>query len=171
MYEARKVTNLLLSRFDAQENELTNMKIQKLLYFIQGWSTLRYKNGLIRNHFEAWSHGPVIPSLYESLKSYGNRPVLSLLSHMDYSSGAESIIGYDNILEAHKLFCLSIAGKYCKKSASKLRRLSHELDGPWDRTLRECDAGVLQSRRIPYALIKAHFSSKIGENITLGQLQ
>jgi uncharacterized phage-associated protein len=55
MYEARKICNFLLANFDAVEFDLTNLRINKLLFFIQAGAL---PEGLIRNHFEAWQYGP-----------------------------------------------------------------------------------------------------------------
>src|SRR5580698_7043427 len=57
MYEARKNCNYLLTRYDAETYDLTNLRLNKLLYFIHGWSLASRTRGLVRNHFEAWKLG------------------------------------------------------------------------------------------------------------------
>jgi uncharacterized phage-associated protein len=52
MYEARKVCNYLLARYDAQRLDLTNLRLNKLLFFIHAASLSTRNDGLIRNHFE-----------------------------------------------------------------------------------------------------------------------
>lgn len=50
----------------------SNMKLQKLLYFIQG-CYMRNNNGreLFEDDFQAWVSGPVIPSVYGMFRFYG----------------------------------------------------------------------------------------------------
>jgi hypothetical protein len=40
-YEARKLSNLILSEFDADQYELTNLRLNKLLFLIHGWARAR----------------------------------------------------------------------------------------------------------------------------------
>ena len=54
-------------------NDLTPMKIQKLMYFAQFFYLKNFEDGvLIDDNFVRWRFGPVIPSLYYQLRSYGS---------------------------------------------------------------------------------------------------
>jgi len=53
MYEARKICNLLLARYDAQRFELSNLRLNKLLYFIHAEALAHGGAGLVRNHSSA----------------------------------------------------------------------------------------------------------------------
>jgi uncharacterized phage-associated protein len=55
---------------------LTNLKLQKLLYYAQAWF-LVLQNGrpIFSEDFEAWVHGPVLVSQYNRFKSYEWRPI------------------------------------------------------------------------------------------------
>ncbi len=67
-------------------SDLTNKKIQKLLYYAQAWNLVFYEEKLFRDNFEAWIHGPAIPSLYRKLKVYGFNPITEVI---DDSKGNE----------------------------------------------------------------------------------
>ena len=57
-------------------NDLTPMKIQKLMYFAQFFYLKNFEDGaLIDDNFVRWRFGPVIPSLYYQLRNYGSNPV------------------------------------------------------------------------------------------------
>ncbi|MBN1391889.1 MAG: DUF4065 domain-containing protein [Sedimentisphaerales bacterium] len=47
---------------------ITNLKLQKLLYYAQGWYLAHKGECLFDDKFEAWVHGPVIPSIYRRYK-------------------------------------------------------------------------------------------------------
>ncbi|MEA4863719.1 MAG: DUF4065 domain-containing protein [Victivallaceae bacterium] len=49
---------------------ISNMKLQKLLYFAQGHALAILGHPLFDEDFEAWPHGPVIPSIYQRYKQY-----------------------------------------------------------------------------------------------------
>lgn len=53
------------------EGDLTNLKLQKLLYYIQTLYLKRYNTFLFDDVIEAWSYGPVIPSVYHKYKKFG----------------------------------------------------------------------------------------------------
>jgi uncharacterized phage-associated protein len=56
-------------------NTLTPLQLLKLVYIAHGWSFPLRNQGLIDESVEAWQYGPVIPSLYHSLKRFRASPV------------------------------------------------------------------------------------------------
>lgn len=55
--------------------ELTNLRLQKLLYFIQFFFFLKYDSPCFSNRMEAWDLGPVIPDAYHYYKKYGAKDI------------------------------------------------------------------------------------------------
>ena len=55
---------------------LSNLKLQKMLYYAQAWHLALYGIPLFDDDFEAWIHGPVIPSLYAQYQQFGWQPIL-----------------------------------------------------------------------------------------------
>ena len=55
---------------------VTNLKLQKLLYYAQAWHlAINNNEPLFSEDFEAWVHGPVIPSIFRTYKSYKWSPI------------------------------------------------------------------------------------------------
>lgn len=50
---------------------MTHKKLQKLCYYAQAWCYALKDKRLIRSDFQAWTHGPVSPALYEKFKNFG----------------------------------------------------------------------------------------------------
>ena len=48
---------------------ISNLKLQKLLYYAQGFHLALYDQPLFPEAIEAWTHGPVVPDLYRHYKS------------------------------------------------------------------------------------------------------
>ena len=47
----------------AQEADcLTNLRLQKLLYYVQGWSLGERGRPMFREEIQAWRYGPVVPA-------------------------------------------------------------------------------------------------------------
>lgn len=55
---------------------LTNLKLQKLLYYAQAWYIVLYGRKLFEEEFEAWVHGPVIRALYGFYKDFSYSPII-----------------------------------------------------------------------------------------------
>ena len=62
--------------FKAQDDEpnggdrMTNLKLQKLLYYQQGYHLAFFGTPLFDDEIEAWMYGPVVPSVYNVYSKY-----------------------------------------------------------------------------------------------------
>jgi uncharacterized phage-associated protein len=127
-YTAGQIANWFLAynrQFEAtcDAELLSNMKLQKLLYYAQGSFLALEGYPLFSDDIIAWEHGPVVPSVYHRFKHTGANGI-------DISE--EGVIIPDltddetSILE--KVF--EVFGKY---SAWELRNMTHE-ETPWKET-------------------------------------
>ncbi|MGM1052479.1 MAG: Panacea domain-containing protein [Pseudomonadota bacterium] len=134
-YSAQAVANAFIER--AQKGEIRNltpMKLQKLLFYVQSWY-LRDHDGtpLMDDHFARWTYGPVIPSLYHDLKSYGARPITSKISTALRKDGDFKIVTpsmMDDDEEAQQYIDLVIE-TYGELSGPRLSWLTHEPGTAW----------------------------------------
>jgi hypothetical protein len=58
-----------------EQGSMTNLRLNKILYFAQIISLLENGRPLFLDDFEAWDLGPVIPSVYRKYKAYENTPI------------------------------------------------------------------------------------------------
>jgi uncharacterized phage-associated protein len=73
---ARDVARYFLAIQDEEAGELiTNLKLQKLVYYGQGFHLAVYGRPLFDARIKAWAHGPVVPSLWHDYKHYGSSPI------------------------------------------------------------------------------------------------
>lgn len=79
-FNALDIANWFIAR--AQQDDafgvgdlITNLKLQKLLYYAQGAYLALKKEPLFKEELEAWKHGPVIKKVYDEFKSYGANPI------------------------------------------------------------------------------------------------
>jgi uncharacterized phage-associated protein len=165
MYEARKVCNFLIARYGERSFDLTNLRLNKLLYFIHGWGLTSRPEGLVRNHFLAWQHGPVIKPVYDAFKNFGDKPVTRPAQFLDYATGTTRTIEHDDITVADAKTICHVFENYATYTTSELRNLSHEAGGPWDVVYRACLNDKRMSPRIPNDLIRQHFLHKAGGQI------
>jgi uncharacterized phage-associated protein len=61
--------NWFIEQNRIDQSELTHLKIQKMLYFVQGWHLAYYDIPLFVDPIEAWKYGPVVTSVYYAISS------------------------------------------------------------------------------------------------------
>lgn len=71
-----KVSDYFIKKSLEYGDLITNLKLQKLLYYTQGWYLAFYDEPLFEEDFEAWVYGPVLVSQYQRFKDYGSGPIL-----------------------------------------------------------------------------------------------
>jgi uncharacterized phage-associated protein len=69
------VADYILRAANEAGEPVTNLKLQKLVYYCQAWSLALREKPLFDEKIKAWVHGPVIPQLYHRFKSAGNQPI------------------------------------------------------------------------------------------------
>ena len=94
---------------------LSNLKLQKLVYYAQGFHLAIHGKQQFPQAIEAWEHGPVVPWLYRQLRQHGAEPVPRPENGIDSSKyPAEVRELLDDVW--------SVYGQY---SAANLRPITH----------------------------------------------
>jgi len=74
-YAASDIAKFILSMANPEENDFSNLKLQKLCYYVQGLCTSMRGSPLFKERIAAWDHGPVVESLYHQYKGYKADPI------------------------------------------------------------------------------------------------
>jgi len=120
---ANYILEICREESEGDEYELiSHLKLQKLVYFCQGYSIAFFNKPLFPDTIEAWPHGPVCPKLYHILKGYGSLPITASIEPEKIS-----------LNEEEKQLVRVVYDTYGQYSAMKLRKISHE-EGPWKDT-------------------------------------
>lgn len=72
---ADQVANYILRSAHDAGDVITNLKLQKLIYYAQAWYLALYDEPLFDEEFQAWVHGPVQRELYDRFKNYRWNPI------------------------------------------------------------------------------------------------
>lgn len=103
-------------------DSISNLKLQKLAYYAQGFHLAMHGQPLFPQRVFAWAHGPVVKELYHEYKRYGAGPI-ALAQTFDaelYSSDMQDFLTEVNTV-------------YGQFTASKLRNMTH-VEPPWKDT-------------------------------------
>ncbi|WP_425417534.1 Panacea domain-containing protein [Oricola indica] len=163
-FDAREVANLILDRFNPTEFQITNLKINKLLYFAHGFYRARFGKRLIRNHFEAWENGPVVKVIFDAFKKNGAEPITNSALIYDYLKESHIPAGFEHIPEEDIEYIDNVISYYVKFSARELVGLTHRPGTPWTRA-RNAERGMRLRDRIPDEWINEFFVENFGSRV------
>jgi uncharacterized phage-associated protein len=74
-YSADEVADTIIYLSRERGIEITNLKLQKLLYYSQAWYLAFTGEPLFGDSIEAWVHGPVVPSVFRRFRGYRWKPI------------------------------------------------------------------------------------------------
>lgn len=109
---------------DQSGDLLTNLKLQKLLYYAEGCHLAVHGSSLFSDRIEAWEMGPVIPDVYHRFKPCGRLPI------------EEPYSDVIKLAEPTQAFLLEICSVFGRFSASQLVAMTHN-ETPWLKTYRK----------------------------------
>lgn len=121
---------------------MSNLKLQKMLYYQQGFHLAKFGVPLFDEDIEAWMYGPVVPSVYNFYNSYGSNGI---------APADNDVIELDPVEE--KLFD-EVFQAYGQFSAIGLMNMTHK-EKPWMNT----PTGV--GNVISKGLLKNYFKTKL----------
>jgi uncharacterized phage-associated protein len=122
MVDVHDVTKYFLLKGDnEEENGICHLKLQKLLYYAQGFNLALFEQPLFESQIEAWRQGPVCPEIYYEYKNNGGN-LISAPKDFEPTSvfSQEQIEFLDEVYEVFGQF-----------SAWKLRNMTHD-EPPWE---------------------------------------
>jgi uncharacterized phage-associated protein len=120
MISGHDIAKYFLVQTDEDAGDLiSNLKLQKLLYYAQGFNLALYDEPLFPESIEAWTHGPVVPEVYHEYKDFGSNAI-PIPSNVDFSK-------YDQQTRELLDEVYSVYGQF---SAWKLRNMTHD-EEPW----------------------------------------
>jgi uncharacterized phage-associated protein len=110
--------------------DITNLKLQKLLYFAFGIHLVLYDNNLFDANIQAWRLGPVVPSVYREFKNFGSSPIASTSKARIVDEGTGAVTTPDETfftIQENAIHALDIACEYYgQKKAWDLVNITHQ---------------------------------------------
>ena len=122
---ARYLVHLATPTEDDAADTLCHLRLQKLLYYVQGWHLGATGQPLFSDRIGAWPHGPVVDSLYPVFKAF--RLAVPPTEGADPTS----------LSEKDKTFVRSIWERYKRYSGLALRSMTHR-ETPWVEARSRC---------------------------------
>lgn len=134
IHKASDIASALVALSDPEKGDIiSNLKLQKLLYYAQGFHLALYRSPLFNEEILAWQYGPVVPEVYHEYKDNGSYAIFPQdgfdLSFLDPDQ-------IQLLIDIYEIF-----GQY---SAIKLMNMTHD-ELPWKST---SIGGVISKRKL-----------------------
>lgn len=125
MIDAFDVSSYIISLSEKTGESVTNMKLQKLLYYSYVWNLVNFNEKLFLDNIEAWQYGPVVPSVYILYRDKG-------ADNINTSKRGD----LEKLSQRSKDLIDEVFNVYGAKSAMDLMNLTHS-EAPWRDTYTE----------------------------------
>lgn len=143
--------HIIKAGVDSGIADISNKKLQKLLYYVQAWTLVLYGKKAFNDDIEAWVHGPAIPSVYRAYKDFAFNPIPA--------SMADAIQPISSEIQSVLKDVLRVYGKY---DASYLETLTH-VEQPWQEARGSQKPYENSVSVISTASMKSYYGKKISE--------
>lgn len=108
--------------------DITNMKLNKLVYFAQLTCVCLKNKAIHRDDTHAWDYGPVVPKLYRLIKDFG-----AIAFSLSDEKVNEKFAGTRTIEEADFVEAIEFVWQRMKGlTAVQLSMLTHRRGSPWE---------------------------------------
>lgn len=117
MVAVQDIADYLIAFSHEHGDPVSNLKLQKLLYYAQAWHLAIHDEPLFSDPIQAWVHGPVVPSVYHRYKDWAWKPIEDNPETPDLGEHVSSHL-------------TEMMGVYGTMTAYALELLTHQED-PW----------------------------------------
>lgn len=132
MYTANQVADWILTRYSAKMDiddgidPMTQMKLHKLLYYVQGTFLAIHGEPLFNDEILHWKHGPVVRSIFDRFK--GEKVIGQEITDNERANYSK----LDGDPDAKEVLD-AVFDNYSDYSAAQLRNMTHH-ETPWMET-------------------------------------
>jgi len=146
---APEIAAAILHECKRRSIAVSNLKLQKLLYYCEAWSLALREESFFSDPIEAWVHGPVVADVFHLYKDSRWSPIGE--AKTEAAAGKDALSHISEVIDA-----------YGKFSATDLERLTHSED-PWIHARQGLDPDVPSRNQIGRDAMKAFYSARIGQ--------
>jgi uncharacterized phage-associated protein len=155
-FDPRSICNLILDEADKVGRPITNLALQKLLYFAHGQHLVEAQAPLVAGFFEAWRYGPVHPTAYRAYRSARAEPIRFRAFLQDPFTSDPIPVPECQDPAAIERVC-RIVRTYAGLTPGRLVEVSHAKNAPWAHIVDKARTKTILGLRIPDDVIRDRF--------------
>lgn len=135
MYNAIDVANYIVNKSIDMGAPVSNLKLQKLLYYVQAAKLVEDGKEMFGDPISAWKYGPVVESVYHKFKIYANAQIGEKIVSKDADyinefDNDEEYNPYDVINKKDQIIIDRVLNAHREHDAMYLVRKTHS-EAPW----------------------------------------
>jgi uncharacterized phage-associated protein len=124
MITINDAADYIILKLDAGGEAITNLKLQKLLYYVQAWHIALHEEVAFPGRFQAWIHGPVSRTVYN--RFCASKSLYSEITVSDITPGFNP-----EVIDQRRRFHIDrVLDAYAAFSGSELEEMTHN-EEPW----------------------------------------
>lgn len=124
MITINQLCDYIITKITASGETMSNLKLQKLVYYADAWYLAFFDKKLVDEGFQAWIHGPVSRVLYNRFSS--TKSLYSDITSLDCTPGFE-LSDVPAAAAAHIDSVLEVYGAF---TGAQLEDMTHK-EEPW----------------------------------------
>lgn len=148
MYNVLTIARFIINYCNENDIVISNLKLQKLLYFIQAYFLITFDKTCFRENIEAWDFGPVIPEAYHEFKQYGSGNIPKITRYIVDSSDDCYYEEYNSTISNNDQKAIEeVIEEFKEYTATDLVKLTHSQD-PWKYVYTPCANNIITTKSI-----------------------
>ena len=154
-YTVEDISRSVIEYSITHKMPITNLRLQRLLYFLQGFRLLETKgrNGLFKESVLAWPNGPVVRESYFLFDRFGSEPITDYISAstLKFENGRFRFVDtrWTNPLSSRdKEFISKVVEGFSSISDSRLVGISRDPQGPWAKNYQPNESNIVPRKEI-----------------------
>lgn len=150
--------NLIVDYFiwkgQSDKKNVTNKKLQKLLYYAQAWHLVFKGKPLFKDKIEAWVHGPTVGIIYDQFKLFSFNNIEKDINPDDLKKIPKSVL--DILDEVWRVY-----GKY---DGDYLELLTHN-ETPWQEARGNLETFEPSGNEVLLKTIKSFYTKRLKDSL------
>lgn len=152
-YNVMDVSRYIINYSNKKDYSISNLKLQKLLYFIQVYFLVKHGKECFGSTIEAWAFGPVVPEAYREFKRFGGGEIPPVKSWFVFEEEGRlwSVrrIEYDDkaIRKRDKRRINQVVDLFANYSSSDMTELTLN-QAPWEAAYKKAPGSAIQNESL-----------------------
>lgn len=156
-YNVLDISRYIINYSNVKDYGISNLKLQKILYFVQAYFLIETGSPCFKEKIEAWDFGPVVPVAYKEFKGFASTDIPTINYYIVFDENdiwnTKRIEFKEDCIDSNdKVLINKVIDKFSEYSATDMVKLTQN-QTPW------IDAISSQSNEIKNESIFEYFNS------------
>ena len=134
-YDVLDVSRYIINYSNKKDYGISNLKLQKVLYFVQAYFLIQTGHPCFNEKIEAWDFGPVVPVAYSEFKRFAGMDIPTVKSYIVFDENdiwnTKRIEFEENCIDNEdKVLINKVVDKFSEYSATDMVELTQHQE-PW----------------------------------------